>query len=407
MNITLLRVFVPFATGYMMGCMVRTVNAVIAPDLVAEIGLSAGELGLMSSAFFLTFAAFQLPLGILLDRFGPRRTEACLMLIAAIGAAIFAASHTATGLIVGRALLGLGTSACLMAAMTAFVLWFPRDRIPMINGCQMAAGGLGAFLSTVPVALATDLIGWRGVFWVVAGFSIFAVVLIFCVVPERKADKMISGFKQQVTSIGHVFTSPLFWRIAPVSLAAQSSFIAVQSLWTGPWLRDVGGLARAEVSDYLMYIALSMIVGFLSIGTLTAQLAKFGVTTMQVAVVGITIFILIQGGIILIGSEAPGLLWAGYGFFGSVGVLGYGALSQSFPQEIAGRVVTGLNVLVFSGAFIIQWGVGLVIDQWPVTQSGGYAKEAYDIAFMVLMSIQVLAIVWYLVYKPKNSNNDL
>ena len=402
MNSTLFRVFVPFATGYMLGYMVRTVNAVIAPDLVAELGLSAGDLGLMTSIFFATFAAFQLPLGLLLDRFGPRRTEAGLMLITAVGATIFAVSHTAAGLITGRALLGLGTSACLMAAMTAFVLWFPRERIPLINGCQMAAGGMGALLSTIPVANAAELIGWRGVFWVVAGISILVAIMIFTVVPERTGTKKVGGLKEQLSGIGHIFTSPLFWRIAPVSIASQSSFIAVQSLWTGPWLHDVGGIERSAVGDYLMIIAISMIVGFLSMGALTARLGRFGITTMQVAIVGISIFILIQSGIILVGSEAPGLLWAGYGFFGSVGILGYGALSQSFPQEIAGRVVTGLNLLVFSGAFLGQWGVGLVIDQYPLTASGGYAKEAFDMAFLLLIGMQATAVVWYLVFRPKS-----
>jgi MFS family permease len=402
MNITLFRVFIPFALGYVISYMLRTINAVIAPDLVAELQLSAGELGLMTSVFFASFAAFQLPLGLLLDRYGPRRTESALMLITAAGAVLFAISQTATGLIVGRLLLGLGTSACLMAAMTAFVLWFPRDRIPMINGYQMAAGGLGALISTVPVANAAELIGWRGVFWVVAGFSIVVAGLIFAVVPERSAEKKIGGLKAQVSGIGEVFTSPLFWRIAPLTVASQASFISLQSLWSGPWLHDVGGIARADVSDRLSIIACCMIVGFILVGSLTARLNRLGIETMRIAVIGSFIFMVVQISLVYMGPQYPTLIWAAFGFFGTIGILGYGALSQNFAQELAGRVVTGLNLLVFTAAFVVQWGVGLIIDQWPLAVTGVYAKEAYDVAFMALVGVQALTMFWYLFYRQKS-----
>jgi MFS family permease len=402
MNITLFRVFIPFALGYVISYMLRTINAVIAPDLVAELQLSAGELGLMTSVFFASFAAFQLPLGLLLDRYGPRRTESALMLITAAGAVLFAISQTATGLIVGRLLLGLGTSACLMAAMTAFVLWFPRDRIPMINGYQMAAGGLGALISTVPVANAAELIGWRGVFWVVAGFSIVVAGLIFAVVPERSAEKKIGGLKAQVSGIGEVFTSPLFWRIAPLTVASQASFISLQSLWSGPWLHDVGGIARADVSDRLSIIAGCMIVGFILVGSLTARLNRLGIETMRIAVIGSFIFMVVQVSLVYMGPQYPTLIWAAFGFFGTIGILGYGALSQNFAQELAGRVVTGLNLLVFTAAFVVQWGVGLIIDQWPLAVIGVYAKEAYDVAFMALVGVQALTMIWYLFYRQKS-----
>jgi MFS family permease len=402
MNITLFRVFIPFALGYVISYMLRTINAVIAPDLVAELQLSAGELGLMTSVFFASFAAFQLPLGLLLDRYGPRRTESALMLITAAGAVLFAISQTATGLIVGRLLLGLGTSACLMAAMTAFVLWFPRDRIPMINGYQMAAGGLGALISTVPVANAAELIGWRGVFWVVAGFSIVVAGLIFAVVPERSAEKKIGGLKAQVSGIGEVFTSPLFWRIAPLTVASQASFISLQSLWSGPWLHDVGGIARADVSDRLSIIAGCMIVGFILVGSLTARLNRLGIETMRIAVIGSFIFMVVQISLVYMGPQYPTLIWAAFGFFGTIGILGYGALSQNFAQELAGRVVTGLNLLVFTAAFVVQWGVGMIIDQWPLAVIGVYAKEAYDVAFMALVGVQALTMIWYLFYRQKS-----
>jgi sugar phosphate permease len=141
---TVLRIFVPFAFAYALSYLYRVVNAVIAPDLAAEIDLTAADLGMMTSAYFLCFAAFQLPLGILLDRYGPRRTEAFLLVVAAVGALVFAQAETVTGLVIGRGLIGLGVSAGLMAALTAYARWFPPERLAFVNGLQAAAGGIGA-----------------------------------------------------------------------------------------------------------------------------------------------------------------------------------------------------------------------------------------------------------------------
>ncbi|MFC1674033.1 MFS transporter, partial [Pseudomonadota bacterium] len=164
--VTMARVFVPFALGYFLSYLYRVVNAVIAPELVGELALDASALGLLTAAYFLTFAAFQLPLGILLDRYGPRRVEAALLVFAALGAALFAWAPDTNTLILARALIGFGVSACLMASFKAFIMWFPIERIPLINGLQLAAGGLGALVATQPVEMMLDFTDWRGVFWI-------------------------------------------------------------------------------------------------------------------------------------------------------------------------------------------------------------------------------------------------
>ncbi len=181
----LLRMFLPFAAGYFLSYLYRTINAVLSPHLVAELGLDATDLGLLTSVYFLTFAAFQLPLGMLLDRFGPRRVEATLLLFAAAGAGLFAVSSHATELIIGRALIGLGVSACLMASFKAFVLWFPAARLPAVNGWLLAAGGLGALVATAPVEAALRLTDWRGLFVILAGLSFAVAAALLWVVPER------------------------------------------------------------------------------------------------------------------------------------------------------------------------------------------------------------------------------
>ena len=179
-----LRVFAPFAFGYFLSYTYRVVNATIAGDLANEMALTAGDLGLLTSTYFLTFAAFQIPLGMLLDRFGARRTESILLLFAAAGAFVFAFAPNVPMLILGRALIGLGVSACLMGAFKAFVQWFPGERLPLINGFQMAVGALGAMTATTPVEIALGFMDWRGVFLVLGALTLLCAAVLFAVVPD-------------------------------------------------------------------------------------------------------------------------------------------------------------------------------------------------------------------------------
>jgi MFS family permease len=395
----LARVFVPFAVGYFLSYLYRVVNAVIAPDLVNDLGLDATALGLLTSTYFLTFAVAQLPLGVFLDRVGPRRTESALLIFAAAGAAVFALAESRTGLIVGRAMIGFGVSACLMAAFKAFVLWFPRDRLPFINGCQMAAGGLGALAATAPVEAALQITDWRGVFLVLAVATVLVAILLYTVVPERPPAPQGETLKQQLRGITVVFTSPLFRRVAPLCVLSQASFLAIQGLWAGPWLRDVAGLTRPAVAEHLLLIAAAMVAGFLSLGWLAARVGRGGLAPLTVAVGTMVAFMVTQ---VVLVAQVPGTAlpaWLAFGFFGTGGILPYAALSQRFPARLAGRLNTGLNVLVFVLAFAGQWAIGAVIDQWPPTAGDGYAPEGYRAAFAGALMLQVLALVWYLIYR--------
>jgi len=393
----LLRVFIPFAVGYFFSYLYRVVNAVIGPSLVADLDLSPGDLGLLTSTYFLTFAAFQLPLGVLLDRFGSRKTEACLLLFAATGAFIFARAESVPGLIVGRALIGFGVSSCLMAAFTAFVIWFPKERLPLINGIQVAVGGLGALAGTTPVEAALQITDWRSVFTLLAALTLVVSAAIFFVVPERKAEGGGPGLKEQIQGIGQVYTSPVFWRIAPWAVTSQATFMAVQSLWAGPWLRDVAGYDRMAMAQGLMLIAAAMVAGFALIGAVTARLGRSAIPPLRVAGFGMVAFMVVQGLIILHCTSLTLPLWILFGFFGTTGVVNYAILCQSFPGNLAGRVNTGLNVMVFVVAFGGQWGIGEIINLWPLLPDGGYTPAAYQAGFGLMLALQVFSAIWFII----------
>ncbi|MFZ1537545.1 MAG: MFS transporter [Chromatiaceae bacterium] len=389
-----LRVFLPFAAGYFLSYLYRTINAVLAPELESALGLDAAALGLLTSVYFLTFAAFQLPLGILLDRFNPHKVESVLLLFAATGAALFAISDSLGALVLGRALIGLGVSACLMASMKTFVLWFPSPRLPAVYGWILAAGGLGALTATRPVEWAMELTSWRGIFAGLAVLTLLAAAVIFLVVPDKPAATQAGGWREQWRGLVAIYTSRVFWRLAPISLLVMSAHMAIQGLWAGPWLRDVAGLDRIAVADHLFWVAGGLVAGFFGIGTLAYRLNRLGIPLVAVSIGGVVIFMALQLVVVLGYTGATLPIWVSFGFFGTSANLSFAILSQAFPRELAGRVNTALNLLVFVGAFIMQWSLGVVIGIWP-TVNGGYAAIGYRTAFGMVLMLQIAALGWY------------
>ena len=392
-----LRVFLPFALGYFISYFFRNVNAIIEADLVGDLGFSAASLGLLTSVYFISFASFQLPLGLLLDRFGPRRTESVLLIFAALGALIFSMAESLSGLILGRLLIGFGVSACLMASFKAYVLWFPPDRLPLMNGLQMVAGGLGAMSATVPLRTALEFTDWRGVFLILSGLTLFSALVLWLVYPEKEGSAGPVPMKKQLEGLKTVLTSRPFLAIAPLVMFSQSAQMAIQGLWAKPWLRDVAGLDEAECANHLMWMMAAMMAGFFLLGLLSERLYQARkISPVTVGVSAMAVFIVLQLLMALGWTAQPMLLMTAFSFFATAGILPYAGLSQIFPKALSGRVSTSLNLTVFLGAFAVQWGLGEIISLWP-PQGKGYAPESYGAAFGSLAVLQLFGLLWFII----------
>ena len=392
-----LRVFLPFALGYFISYFFRNVNAIIEADLVGDLGFSAASLGLLTSVYFISFASFQLPLGLLLDRFGPRRTESVLLIFAALGALIFSMAESLSGLILGRLLIGFGVSACLMASFKAYVLWFPPDRLPLMNGLQMVAGGLGAMSATVPLRTALEFTDWRGVFLILSGLTLFSALVLWLVYPEKEGSTGPVPMKKQLEGLKTVLTSRPFLAIAPLVMFSQSAQMAIQGLWAKPWLRDVAGLDEAECANHLMWMMAAMMAGFFLLGLLSERLYHARkISPVTVGVSAMAVFIVLQLLMALGWTAQPMLLMTAFSFFATAGILPYAGLSQIFPKALSGRVSTSLNLTVFLGAFAVQWGLGEIINLWP-SEGKGYAPESYGAAFGSLAVLQLFGLLWFIV----------
>jgi len=390
----MLVVFGPFAAGYFLSYFFRNVNAVISKDLAAEFSLTPSDLGFLTSMYLLAFAAFQLPLGVLLDRYGPRRVVAVLLCIAAAGALIFALARDFTMLSIGRALIGLGVSAGLMGAIKAFTLWFPLSRLATLNGLYLAAGGIGAISATAPAEALLGAYGWRALFIVLFAASVGAALLVFFFVPEKQLPGEGQTLRQQVAGFGSIFASVPFWRIALPLTVCHAGYLTLQGLWLGPWLYDVAGETRQGVANYLFATALAYMAGSIFFGVGADRLAH-RVSRMTMFKLGLCISVAM---FILLAARVQTGLWLilmVFGFTSISAALAYALLTPLFAPELTGRLSTASNMMMFGFSFAFQWGVGAVLRLYPAVD-GRYAPEGYSAALAILAALQLATLAWLL-----------
>jgi MFS family permease len=388
-------VLAPFALGYFLSYLFRAVNAVVGPELVADIGLSATELGLLTSAYLFAFALFQLPLGVLLDRYGPRRVQIGLFCCAAAGSLLFSLGQDVAALSLARAMIGLGFAGGLMSGFKAVVLWVPPPRRALANACIMSFGALGILVATVPVELAILAVGWRAVFVGLAVITFAVAGLILLAVPEQ-AEGRRESLAQQIMSVVPIYRDRLFWRLAPLLALTGGTHIAIQTLWAGPWFRDVAGLDRMAVASHLMIVAIAFLIGILSSGVIADWLGRRGVDLLTTMLGFLAIFFVAQVAVVLQLTSLTLPIWFLFGMFGQVAVLAYPWLSSHYGAALSGRTNTAVNLLLFLTAFAVQYAIGAIIDLFPPTTTGGYSPEGYRWAFGAFLVLQLLALAWYL-----------
>jgi len=389
-----LRLFLPFAAGYFLSYLYRTVNAVIGPVLSSELSLGDGALGLLTATYFLTFSAAQVPLGMLLDKFGPRRVETVLLLIAAAGAVVFAFAPGLASLAFGRALIGLGVSACLMATFTAFARWYPPQRLGTMSGLVMIAGGLGALAAAQPVQWALGLTGWREICLALAAVTVAVALVLWTVVPDKPSVAAQQSVGEQFAGVVSIFRSRVFWRYAPTAFWIAGGFLALQGLWVSRWMTVLEGLDRSAIAQRLTMMNLAMLAGFAFLGFLSAALVRRGVSLEQMFLSSMLIAV-VAFGVICWQPVAGGVLpWVVLGFCFALSNIAYTQLTLSFPSELAGRANTALNLATFGGAFVLQWGVGSVVE--AVQRGGAALASGLATAFGVILAGQAITLLWLL-----------
>ena len=390
--------FLPFAAGYLLSYVYRTVNAVVGPRLAGELGIDVAALGVLTSAYFAGFVLLQVPAGVLLDRYGPRRVQAVLLVFAAAGAMAFASGTTLTGLALSRGLIGVGVATCLMSGFKANTLFWPAERLGFANGVLMAFAGVGGALGTLPVTWLADAVGWRGVFWCLAACTLALSVVVWFVVPDRRQQCALD-LAEALDGVRRVFTSRQFWYVVPLSAVTQSVFQAYHTLWTAPWLIDVAGFAPHDVPGAMLIVVLGIIPGYLISGYVTDTLGRRGVDKGKLYAAYTAAFILLQG--VLVSGPRHGAiaLWVVYVVLGTGSVIAYVILTPMFPKELSGRLNTAINLVVFLVAFVIQAAIGHAL-LWSQHALGTTRAGAHGVVLGSLVAIQIAMWLWY-VARPR------
>ena len=386
-------VFLPFALGHYLSCLLRGVNAVLTAELLGAIALTPAQLGLLTSAFFLAFALVQLPIGMALDRYGPRTVQLWLLALAALGVWLFSRGLSFAELMWARALMGAGLGGCFMAAVKAVSCAIAPSRLPSVHGYLIAVGGLGAATATMPVKLALHYTDWRGVFLGLALVALAIALLIRLLSPAMPAP---AAAKSKV-SVWSVYRDPGFRRTIALILLPHTVFFGVQGLWIGRWLADVGGLSDDNVA-YLLYLGMAAVIfGAIGMGMLTEWAGRRAIEPMQVAAAGIALFVGVQVAMACNVVPSLPLLSVLFTLLGTVTGLEYAIVAQSMPASLTGRAATCLNLLIFTGAFLVQAGFGLILGCWPLNSQQQYPPQAYQAAFGVLAALQLPGLAMFFI----------
>ena len=387
-----MRVVLPFLAGYYLSYVFRAMNAVLGPGLAAEFGLSAGQLGFLTGVYFFSFGLFQIPLGVLLDRYGPRRMNAALLVLAACGAWFFSFSRNYEELVLARALIGLGVSACLMAAIQAFILWYPPERMSTMIALAYSMGGLGAITASVPLELALRGFTWREIF---QGLAIAALALsaVFALVVPEHPRKQQTSWMEQISGLALIARDGAFWRVAVAIGANQCAVVSLFTLWITAWLRDVAGYDRAAAAQGLAWVSISIIAGYFFFGRMGDRFARQGLSQLPLFIGGVgaalAMLALLAAGV----TAGAVFIWALFVFSGTAATLAHSIATRRFPREMAGRVNTALNTFTFLGIFVGQWATGEILNLWPPTASG-YDPRGYAWAFAALWVVQAAGLAW-------------
>ena len=394
-------VFVAFAFAYFFSALLRAVTATLAPVFSAEMGLRAGDLGLLAGAYFFGFAALQLPLGRALDRFGPRRTLLVLLAVAVAGCSAFALARGLPALIAARMLIGAGVAACLMAPLTCYRrLYTPAAQL-RANSWMLMTGSLGMLASTLPVQALLPMLGWRGLFWCVAGLLLCSMLLVAWLVPSDPMPRPQVG--PGPAGYAAIVSHPLFVSTAPLGFFVYGGLVAVQALWAGPWLTQVSGASATQAAQGLFGINLAMLLAILSWGALMPRLDRLGFDAVRLMAWGLPLSLLLLLANVALGSAAGAGHWAAWCVSCTFVSLSQPAVGAAFPAAQAGRALSAFNLVIFAGVFCIQWGIGLAIDLF---RNHGLAEAAaVRLAFLCFGLCCTLAYAWFLWRAPRATHN--
>jgi len=392
-------IFLVFALGYYISNLLRAITATISPNLISEFNLSAGDLGLLGGGYFLGFASVQIPLGYLLDSKGPKKIVSYFLLIAIVGIISFSLSQNFTSLLISRILIGVGVGACLMGPLTAYRVWFQDETQQRANSWMLMTGAIGMLSSSLPVQFFLPIIGWRSIFGILAILTLLSIVLIVIFIPNWNKEN-IKNTHDEKGSLKEVWQNKFFKSLVPMGFFNYGGLFAIQTLWAGPWMVKVSGYTPEESANGLFIIYLSLLFSFLIWGYFVPKFSKNVSDAIRLLKFGAPINLVVLAFIIYLGPKAGAFHWAFFAVSSVFLSLSQPAVGMVFSLSNAGKALTSFNLLLFIGAFALQWIIGVIID---LTMNLGFSEISgfrFAMVFFLLTSL-----FSYLFFLTKNSKN--
>ena len=393
-------VFFVFAFGYFLSCLLRAITATLSPVLTSEFNLLSADLGLLAGGYFLGFACMQIPLGYLLDKYGPKKIVSSFLLIALVGTGSFALAESFSGLLISRILIGIGVSACLMAPLTGYRIWYAENQQQRANSWMLMIASLGFLSSTLPVQLLLPSFGWRWIFGGITILILVSIILMLVFIPKWNLIK--SNQLEEPTNKGtlsEVWKSKFFISVIPMGLFNYGGLMAIQTLWAGPWMTRVAGYTPLQSATGLFWINVTMLVSFFVWGYFLPKISSIGFSATKILRLGLPISFCIMLTIIILGSKA-GAFYLTLFILSSIFLsVTQPAVGLAFSGYSAGKALTSFNLLIFAGTFIMQWLMGFVID---ITKSFGYSEiTAFKSAFSVFLVLSLVSYLFFLTMNKK------
>jgi len=311
----------------------------------------------------------------------------------------FACADSFTGLFLARILTGVGVSCCLMAPLTAYRRWFDPPTQMRANSWMLMTGSLGMLSSTLPVQWLVPLVGWRVLFWAMAGMVLLSMVFILWWVPKWQASPAAPNHQDTQDpwwrAYVQVWQHPYFRRMSPLGFFSYGGLVAMQTLWAGPWLTKVSGYTAWEAATGLFWINVSMLLAFWGWGMFNPWLTRHGYTANRLIGWGVPFNLLAMLGVVWGGADTGTVTWIAFFITNTVVSLAQPAVGMAFPAQLAGRALSAYNLVVFAGVFVIQWGMGLWID--ALLAAGWSTTAAFQgaLGFFMLCSIGGYAYFWW------------
>ena len=392
-------IFLVFALSYYISNLLRAITATISPNLISEFNLSAGDLGLLGGGYFLGFAAVQIPLGYLLDNKGPKKIVSYFLLIAVLGMISFSLSENFITLLISRILIGIGVGACLMGPLTAYRIWYQDETQQRANSWMLMVGAIGMLSSSLPVQFFLPIIGWRMIFITLALLTIFCIILIIFFIPNWNKANIQSNAKDN-GSLKEIWSDKFFKSLVPMGFFNYGGLFAIQTLWAGPWMIKVSGYTPEQSANGLFLIYFSLLISFLSWGYLVPKISKNVSDAIRLLKFGAPLNLIVLAFIIYLGPKAGAYHWAFFAVSSVFLSLTQPAVGMAFSLSNAGKALTSFNLLLFIGAFALQWIIGVIID---LTMNLGYSEiSGFRFAMIFFLLTSFFSYLFFLIRNYKN-----